>query len=94
MHVHTLKTNIQSPYTTRFMNVRYTVRTFYHPVHQTSFRVIFVHQFQNLTTAIIDQNVKEELKGTMPSQLAQFKMTKYTLQREQNQTALFSSDQR
>jgi len=27
----------------------------------------------------------------MPSQLAQFKMTKYTLQREQNQTTLFSS---
>jgi hypothetical protein len=27
----------------------------------------------------------------MPSQLAQFKMMKYTLQREQNQTALFSS---
>ena len=27
----------------------------------------------------------------MPSQLAQFKMKKYTLQREQNQTVLFSS---
>lgn len=43
----TLKTNTQSPYIMRFMTVGYTVRIFCHPVHQTSFRTIFVYQSFN-----------------------------------------------